>query len=203
MLNEPHYFIGEVEYSYSYESDILNNDSLKAVKPFLSIFRFDLHNYQSRFIGQDTLTYYYSGKLNKCLSEKNDSRNYDCEDYGSAEDSVLSFRLSDTDEILFGQECQVLEFQTPHFNTRYFVSKEKHIAPETYRKHLSYNWSFYGEQCNGGLILKLEHQFKSYKMTGTATRVSEKTADFQALEVFESTILAMCNGSRHATNSGQ
>lgn len=85
------YFIGQIEYSYNYSSDFFNIDSLKLIKPWKSEFRYDLKNYQSKFIGKDTITYYYSGNLNKCLSMANGVLDSLCEDYGIATDSIISF----------------------------------------------------------------------------------------------------------------
>jgi len=69
FLKNEKYFIGEIKYSYSYETDSLNIDTLKSKKPFKSIFRYDLNNYQSQFIGKDTFTYFYSGVLINALAK--------------------------------------------------------------------------------------------------------------------------------------
>jgi hypothetical protein len=96
------YFIGQIKYSYSYESAQLNLDSLIAQKPYKSIFRYDNHNYQSQFIGQDTFVYCYTSTLNKCISETNSNKDYTCEDYSIATDSIISFNVFDTDEDVLG-----------------------------------------------------------------------------------------------------
>jgi hypothetical protein len=90
---EEKYFTGEVVYSYAYESNILNTDSLAKERPVKGIFRYDLNNYQSQFQGKDTFTYYYSGSLNKCLSQSGSSENFECEDYGINTDSVVSWKI--------------------------------------------------------------------------------------------------------------
>jgi hypothetical protein len=154
-------------------------------------------------LGADTFTYYYSGRLNKCLSEKNDSRNFECEDYGIPTDSVVSFTIYDTDEVILGQKCRILDFQSQLSQTLYYISRDKHLAPETYQQHLAYNWSFYGKEADGGLILKLEHRFPNYKMKGIAIQVVERPPDFQALEIYESTILTLCDDSKHKTQPGR
>lgn len=176
------YFTGEIEYSYSYSSDNLNTDSLKLNKPWKSEFRYDLENYQSKFTGTDTFTYFYSGKLNRCLSMKNGIPDSLCEDYGIDTDSVISFKVYDTNEKVVGYECRIIEYQSKLFRTKYYVSKDLRIAPGTYEKHKSYNWSFYGRKAEGGLIMKIEHRFKNYTMYGTATSVtafSDKQAAWQ------------------------
>ena len=49
---EEKYFTGEIEYRYTYESNVLNTDSLAKERPVKGIFRYDLANYQSRFQGK-------------------------------------------------------------------------------------------------------------------------------------------------------
>lgn len=72
-------FTGSIEYQYQYESTTIKKlDSLRKIKPSKSIFRFDTNNYQSKFIGKDTFTYFYSGKFNKCISETNNNKIYEC-----------------------------------------------------------------------------------------------------------------------------
>lgn len=187
------YFTGTIEYTYTYSSDSLNGDSLSKLRPGKSDFRYDLYNYQSRFITRDTETYYYSGKLNKCLSARNNLKHYSCEDYSLVTDSVLSWKIYDTDELVLGQQCRILEMQKGNSWVRYYVSKKLKIAPATYRNHQSYNWDFYGEKAEGGLILKSEHRFKKFIMTGVAARIKKMKNNFVALELDEKLFAEICN----------
>lgn len=187
------YFVGQIEYSYSYESIQLNTDSLTALKPYKGIFRYDINNYQSQFIGQDIFTYCYASTLNICVSETNSKKDYECEDYGIPTDSIISFNVYDTDEKVMGHHCKIVEYQSKRFWNRYFVSTDLKIAPGTYQKHLAYNWKFYGEKADGGLILKLEHRFKNYTMRGFATSVNQQNKNYIALQLNEKTISAICN----------
>ena len=189
--NNQNYFSGTIEYAYSYGSDSLNIDSLTNARFSKGIFRYDTANYQSHFIGADTATYYYSGKLNKSIY-KIDSAKYECEDYGIANDSVLSFRLYDTDEEILGYRCRILELQKKNSWVKYYVSTGHKIAPATYRKHRSYNWDLYGEKANGGLILKMEHRLKIFTLFGVATLLNQETGNFKALEIDESELEQAC-----------
>ncbi len=189
---EADFFIGQVNYSYQYESDQLNTDSLRSEKPWESKFRYGLENYQSRFIGKDTFTYFYSGNLNKCLSMQHGILDSLCEDYGKDTDSVMAFKIYDTDEKVLGYACKVLEYQSKLFRTKYYVSKNLKIAPATYKKHRAYNWSFYGEKAGGGLILKIEHWFNKYYMYGIATSVKPFQDKTGALEIDENLFHKMC-----------
>jgi hypothetical protein len=186
------YFIGTLQYDYTYTSNELNVDSLREQRPGKAIFRFDTLNYQSQFIGKDTFTYYYSGALNKAASRTN-QMDEGCEDYSQPTDSILSFKIYDTDEKVLGYACRILEFQSKIFYTRYYISKELKIAPATYKKHLAYNWSFYGKKTEGGLILKLEHRFKRFTMSGIARYVDPMNKDFRALEIDDTTLKHICN----------
>ena len=189
--NEP-FFTGKINYEYSYESETLNADSLKQIKPSKSVFNYDLNNYQSRFIGNDTFSYYYSGLWNKAVSQTNSNSDFECEDYSLPTDSILSFKLYDTAEIIMGYHCRVIEFQTKRFWNRYYVSRDLKISPATYQKHKAYNLSFYGEQTGGGLILKLEHRFKNYTMKGVVTGIEKKDKHFKALDLPEDKFKLIC-----------
>lgn len=187
--SKPKYFTGIVEYKYSYESNTLNADSLSQHKPYKSVFHYDTLNYQSRFIGADTMTYYYSGQSGKCIGQTNSEMKFECEDYRIATDSILSFKVSETNEKIMGHNCSTIEWQGKYFYNIFYVSTDFKIAPGTYRNHHSYNWKFYGDKTGGGLILKSEHRFKNYTMKGIAVNIKEETKDFKALgignEVFD------------------
>ena len=177
------YFTGIVDYAYTFASDSLNADSIAKTRPAKSILRYDTLNYQSVFIGADTQTYFYSGIHNKVLYKTGDTGNYECEDYGLFTDSVLSFKLYDTDEKILGYSCKILEIQKKNSWLQYYVSNDLTIAPSTYNKHVSYNWDFYGEKANGGLILKSEHRLKYFTLKGIATHLSSRDDSFKAFEI--------------------
>lgn len=187
------YFNGTIEYAYTYSSDLLNVDSLIAARPAKGFFRYDDNDYQSIFVGADTNTYYYSGKTNKCISEESLFKKYTCEDYEKATDSVLSFKLYDTNEKILGYSCKILEIQKSNSWVKYYVSDELKISPATYLLHRAFNWDFYGEKAKGGLILKLEHRFKKFDMSGIATQLKKYHTDFIALELSEDLFSQICN----------
>src|SRR5688572_37474 len=186
------YFTGTIEYGYTYSSDSLNADSLAKTIPSKSLIRYDTVNYQSKFIGVDTIVYYYSGRSNKSLSGTGDLENYVCEDYGVFTDSVISYKLTHTDEKILGYSCKILEIQKKNSWLRYHVGNDLKIAPATYRQHISYNWDVYGDKANGGLILRSEHRFKYFTMKGTATAIELGAADFKALEIDEKLFSQFC-----------
>lgn len=187
------YFTGTINYRYSYTSDSLNQDSVSRLRPVESSFRYDENGYQSRFTGKDTETYYYSGLSNKCVSASGNPVVYACGDYGIITDSVLSAKLYETDEKVLGYRCKILELQKGNSWVKYYISTDLRIAPGTYRRHKSYNWDVYGEKANGGLILKLEHRFKKFTMSGIATSVSTfKKENFRALEIDEEKFSNIC-----------
>lgn len=151
---EEKYFTGEIVYTYAYESNILNTDSLVKERPVKGIFRYDLNNYQSQFQGKDTFTYYYSGNLNKPLSQAGSSRNFECEDYAMAADSVISWKIYPAHEKILEQNCDILELQKKTSFVKYYVSKTERVAPTTYQKHKAYNWDVYGEKAKGGVNIE-------------------------------------------------
>lgn len=186
------YFTGIVEYAYSYTSDSLNADSIAKTRPAKGILRYDTLNYQSVFINTDTQVYFYSGIYNKVLFKTGDKGNYECEDYGVFTDSVLSFKLYDTNEKVLGYSCKILEIQKKNSWLQYYVSNDLRIAPSTYHKHISYNWDFYGEKANGGLILKSEHRLKYFTLESIATSLSRRDDSFKAFEIDNSLFSSHC-----------
>ena len=186
------YFSGEISYTYSYISDSLNADSISSLKPSRGFFRYDTANYQSRFIGADTFTYYYSGSLNKCLSESGSSKKYECEDYSIITDSVLSVKDYATDEVILGHPCRILELQKKNSWVKYYYATDIRIAPATYKNHKAYNWDIYGMKAEGGLILKMEHRFNKFVMSGVINDLSIKKDDFGALEIDKSLFSEIC-----------
>jgi hypothetical protein len=187
------FFYGKIVYDYTYESNMLDMDSLVAARPYRGEFRYDADHYQSRFIGKDTTTYLYAGTLNRAVSQTNSGTFTDCEDYGIATDSVLWYKVYDTDERVQGHRCRVIEYQGKYFRNKYYVSTDLRIAPGTYQKHIAYNWAFYGNQTGGGLILKLEHYFKKFIMRGEMRLLQKLTNTFDALEGRSDTVRAVCS----------
>ena len=186
------YFTGTVEYTYTYISDSLNTDSLKKRRPANGYFRYDTSNYQSRFTGADTFTYYYSGNLNKCLSEPVSSKKYECEDYSIMSDSVLFIKDYLTEEEILGYSCRILELQKKNSWVKYYYTTDLRIAPVTYKNHKAYNWDVYGTKAGGGLILKMEHRFSKFVMNGVAVNLRIEKGDFKALDIEESLFSEIC-----------
>jgi hypothetical protein len=156
---------------------------LAKLKPYKSEFRYDNDDYQSRFFAQDTTTYYYSGRLGKCISQINSTNKFECEDYSVSTDTILSYKEYETNEKILGQKCKIIEWQGKYFYNIFYVSTDMQIAPTTYKNHVSYNWKFYGEKSKGGLILKSEHRFKNYTMKGIAVSMKEEKNDFTSLNI--------------------
>lgn len=118
--------------------------------------------------------------------------NYECEDYGSFTDSVISYKLIDTDEKILGYRCRILEIQKKNSWLQYYVSNDLKLAPGTYRRHSSYNWDYYGEKANGSLILRSEHRLKYFTMKGIATSINKSNIHFKALEIDEKLFAQYC-----------
>lgn len=165
------FFQGELHYHYSYQSDVHNLAYLKSIRPKISVFRFDSNNYQSTFYGADTISYYYNSHKNVAISSKNMIFEPDCQDYSINPEQRLSSKVYDTDELVMGYPCKVIEFETTNGFYRYHVSTEIFLPPPTYQNHLAYNWAFYGKQAKGGIILRMETRFRDFTMIGEITKI--------------------------------
>lgn len=179
----PKFFHGKITYNYTYESALLELESLTRSKPHTGTMIFEDNNYESSFIGKDTMNYIYSGDINMCYQFDGNGNSLGCENYRLYTDSILSYKLYETSEKVLDQECMILEFQGKYFWNRYYISKETKLNPEVFENNNAYNWSFYGGKSNGGLILKLEHRFKDFTMKGVAVSVQVYTPDMNMIRM--------------------
>ena len=186
------YFQGEIHYKYSYSSETLNLGYLESKRPKRGVFKYDLQHYQSIFYGPSITSYYYSGITNHAISSIDGAFDINCTDYGINPDSLLHFEVHPTDEKILGQDCMIVEFQTPNVYTRYHVSKSVFLAPDTYQKHLAYNWSLYGEQGKGGIILKAEHFFSNFTMIGEVSKIVPYENGERAWDITEDAFAQAC-----------
>ena len=153
----------------------MNIDSLKAQRPSKGKMIYKDSMYKSMFFGKDTAIYIYDNNsgISYNFSEKNDS--IDCEGYKTNSDTVSRFEIMETNEKILGQKVKILEFDSKYATNRFFYSLTHKVAPFNYDKHLAYNWKFYKEKTNGGVLLKVEHIFKKFTMIGIATKIEAKT----------------------------
>lgn len=186
------FFQGEIHYTYTYESNSVPLGYLYSVRPNSSIFAYDSKNYQSTFMGADTICYYYSSDRNRAIFSKNGIFDAGCEDYGVNPDSLLSFKVYDSEELILGQRCKVIDFRTINTFNRYHVSRDLFLPPDTYQKHIAYNWAFYGEQANGGIILRVEHHFPKFVMMGEATKVQAFSNGERAWDIKDQVFVNAC-----------
>jgi hypothetical protein len=186
------HFTGTIEYKYTYESNSLNTDSLAKHKPYKSEIRFDTLNYQSRFFGKDTITYYYSGLSAKCITQINSQEQFECEDYRIATDTVISCKVYETKEKVLGHTCRIIKCQGKYFYNIFYVATELKMSPGTYKNHVAYNWKFYAEKTGGGIVLKSEHRFKNYTMKGIAVNIQSGGSEFKALSIGDDRFINTC-----------
>ena len=175
LKNElPPPFEGRIQYAYTYQSDSLDIDTLKAQRPHSGQMIFKDSMYKSVFVSDDkTETYLYDNATGIAF-EWSAKDSIQCEDYKIPTDSVLRFEIIETDEKILGQEVKILEFDSKYATQRFYFSTKYKVAPHNYDKHEAYNWKFYMEKAKGGVPLKVEHIFKNFTMIGMVTRFEER-----------------------------
>ncbi len=186
------YFQGEIHYNYDYASETRNLGYIRSKRPKSGVFKYDLQHYQSNFYGATQRSYYYSGITNHAISSVDGAFDIKCTDYGINPDSLLHFEVHPTDVKIQGQACMIVEYQTVNVYTRYHVSKEVFLAPDVYQKHLAYNWSLYGQQGKGGIILKAEHFFDQFTMIGEVSKIVRYENGESAWDITEEAFQKAC-----------
>lgn len=185
-------FEGEIEYAYSYQSDTLNLDTLKAQRPTSGLMVYRDSMYKSVFIGKNTESYVYDNHTGVAFHLTVNSDSIDCEDYTTAGDTVLNWEVKNTDETILGEPVGILEFSTPNATHRFYYSLQHKTAPYNSDKHAAHNWKFYKEKAGGGVLLKTEHIFKDFTMTGIARRIDVREVAAEEFEIDKSKLVDEC-----------
>lgn len=185
-------FEGIIEYAYSYQGDSVNGDTLDAARATTGKMIYKGSKYKSVFIGKNTESYIYDNDtgLANFISSETDS--IDCEDYTVQNDSILFFQIINTDEKILGEKVKILKFSSVYATHRFYFSLKHKVAPSNYDKHEAYNWKFYKEKADGGVLLKVEHIFKKMKMTGIATKLEARPVSAKEFEIDTSKLKAVC-----------
>jgi hypothetical protein len=188
-------FEGIIEYAYTYQSDSINIDSLKTNRPSSGQMVYKDSLYKSvfiGFIGKNTESYIYDNHTGIAFHLSISSDSIDCEDYTAQNDTVFSYQIIETGEKILGEEVNILEFVSKYATQRFYYSLKHKVAPFNYDKHLAYNWNFYKEKTNGGVLLKVEHIFKKFTMIGIATKIEAKEISIKEFRFDLNKLKAAC-----------
>ncbi len=189
---EETFFEGLIEYAYTYQSDALNVDTLKAQRPYKGMMIYKDSMYKSVFVANHKTETYIYNNAEGIAYDLSAEDSIDCEDYKIQKDSILRYEILETDEKILGHEVKILEFDSKYATQRFYFSTKFKAAPHNYDKHLAYNWKFYKEKAKGGVILKVEHIFKNFTMFGIATNVEVKEIDNHEFEFQKRKLKATC-----------
>ena len=185
-------FEGLIEYAYSYQSDSLNIDTLRTQHPSSGMMIYKDSMYKSVFVANHKTETYIYNNAEGIAYDLSAEDSIDCEDYKIQKDSVLRYDIHETDEKILGHEVKILEFDTKYATQRFYFSTKFKVAPYNYDKHLAYNWKFYKEKANGGVLLKVEHIFKKFTMISIATKIEQKEIDPKVFEIDKSKLTTTC-----------
>lgn len=190
----PSYFEGKIIYQYSYESETLNADSLAENRTASSEFYYQGARYKNSFIGKTIDRYIFNGDTGFSYHESSQTDTILCEDYRLPTDSVINLQIIPTKEKVLGYATQIIEIVGKFSTTKFWVSTTLKTNPDWYKSHQAYNWHFYLEQADGGIILKVEHIFKHFTMHGIATEVKLMDVPEKIFELQKDKILLDCKG---------
>lgn len=185
-------FEGFIKYEYTYESDSLNVDTLKKHRPSLSLFYYKDSLYLSSFIGQSTDMYIVNGKTGVAyyLSGENDT--IVCEDYTKQTHQIKNYNLLPSEETVLGYDTRILEIEMEDATTRFWVSTDLKVNPQNFKNHIAYNWFFYLQKADGGIILKMEHEYPTFTMKGLATQIQSMEVPDSKFHLPENSTIIPC-----------
>ncbi len=185
-------FEGFINYQYTYESDSLNVDTLTKYRPTSSEFYYKDSLYFSSFISKTRDSYVVNGKTGFAWYLSSETDTAVCEDYTKRTESIKTFRTLPSKETVLGYDTRILEIEGQNSTTRFWVSTDLKVNPENFAKHQAYNWYFYLQKADGGIILKTEHEFPKFTMNGIATKIIEMSVPDSVFHIPENTVLIPC-----------
>ena len=148
--------------------------------------------YKSIFESKNKMEIYIYDNESGIAYDLTDKDSIGCEDYKMNNDSIYSYEIIETDEKVLGHEVKILEFKSKYATNKFFFSKNYKVAPHNYDKHLAYNWKFYMEKADGGVILKVEHVFKKFTMKGVATQFEVQEINPKLFEIDKNKLKMAC-----------
>jgi hypothetical protein len=91
-----------------------------------------------------------------------------------AQDSVISYKIVPTDEVILGYPCKVLEIITRDGYSKYWFNDQVRIDPETYTRHAYGLWYFKLKLTNGALPLKALSENKQVRFESVARSIKKE-----------------------------
>ncbi|PQJ77386.1 hypothetical protein [Polaribacter glomeratus] len=94
-----------------------------------------------------------------------------------AEEEVISYEFRQTDKIILGYECKLLEVKTNKGFHQYYFNKDLKVDPETYKEHKSGLWDFFTEKTGGALSILSITDIEDVKSSIELISVNRKKLD--------------------------
>ena len=91
-----------------------------------------------------------------------------------APDSVISYKIIPTDEVILGYTCQLLEIKTRDGYSKYWFNDQVRIDPETYNRHQYGLWYLKLKLANGALPLKAISENKQVRFESVARSIKKE-----------------------------
>ena len=94
-----------------------------------------------------------------------------------SEEKVISYEIKETNKVILGYKCELLEVKTNKGFHQYYFNKELKCATTTYENHKMGLWDFFTEKTGGALSIISISDVEDYKSTIELTSVERKKLD--------------------------
>ena len=120
--------------------------------------------YKSEFNGMLKMTTYHEGK-DTLFTKMNGIKTLMYTITNIDEEKVISYEFKETDKVILGYKCELLEVKTNKGFHKYYFNKNLKSNPENYKDHKTGLWNFFTQKTDGALsIISISdvEDFKSY-----------------------------------------
>ncbi|MFK8059572.1 MAG: hypothetical protein AB8B78_05715 [Polaribacter sp.] len=94
-----------------------------------------------------------------------------------SEEKVISYELKETNKVILGYKCELLEVKTNKGFHKYYFNKDLKCALTTYENHKMGLWDFFAEKTGGALSIFSISDVEDYKSSIELTSVERKKLD--------------------------
>jgi hypothetical protein len=149
-------FEGVIHYNLSFEDktgEMTTEQSLKFMGTKQTYY-IKGNKYKSVMNGLLNLTQYYTGK-DTLYNQMNGFDGLLYVDAKKSNENVLSYKITNNQDVIGKYECKVLEIMTDKGITKYYYNDKVRVDPSLFINHNYGLWYFCLEQTNGALPLKM------------------------------------------------
>ena len=91
-----------------------------------------------------------------------------------ADEKIISYEFKETNEVILGYKCELLEVKTDKGFHKYYFNRNFKNGPDSYENHHMGLWSFFNEKTGGAISLKSISDLEEIKSSMVLISIENK-----------------------------